>query len=108
MDKNLENVSDICKKERIDMTTIPQRHQGAFFKIIEGVYKGENQNFTMGEEKIFIVEIGKNIVYRLSFTKNKIDIFCSTEEPTIKQEIIDSVAKELTLLLKKKRMEEIY
>jgi hypothetical protein len=108
MNSNLKNISIFCSNNSVDFNPILEYFDSSFLKLKRQKYLDSIQFFELVDGKNLIVEIGKNVIYCLNFTKGRMDVFCATGEPIIKEQLLAQIEKELIKLLYKKRLESIY
>jgi hypothetical protein len=85
----------------LDLKVIPETNPGSYLLI-------KQQGKEIDEEKIVLFEIGDNIIYRISYTKSKIDIICKTKTPTLPEEILNELEGKITTFFKKEQLKIIF
>ena len=101
MDNTLEPIVQYCKQNNLNYKTIPESYKGTYILI-------EKKNEEISEEKLFIIEIEGNIVFRISYTKSQVDIFCKTKKPTISEEHLSVLEKEVMVYFKKEKIKHLF
>ena len=90
-----------CSGTNLDLRVIPESTPGSYLLI-------EQKGAEIDEEKIILFEVGDNMIYRISYTKSKIDIYCKTEKPTLNEETLKELELLLMALFKKEQLKYIF
>jgi hypothetical protein len=90
-----------CGEFNLDLRVIPDLNPGSYLLI-------EQQGAEIDKEKIILIEIEENMIYRISFTKSKIDVLCKTEKPTLTEEALNELEERITTFYKKEQLKIIF
>jgi hypothetical protein len=101
MENSLEPIIQYCEQNNLNFRTMPESYKGTYILI-------EQRNEEISEEKIYLIEVEENVVFRISYTKSQVDIFCKTEKPMLSEEHLKVLEREVTLHLKKEKLKNLF